>query len=472
MGVREGLKPFFQPSSIAVIGASNRPGSVGYVIIKQLKKKFKGRIYPVNPKYRKILGLKTYPSILDVPDRVDLAVIALRAPLVPKVMEEIGRKGIKAAIVVSGGFSEIGGEGVELERKLVEVAHKYGIRVIGPNCIGVLDNSSGVDTFFLPEDRLKRPPKGYISIISQSGAMLSMWIDWMALKNMGLSKAISYGNKVDVDDVDLLEYLREDKDTKIILMYVEAFKHGRGAKFVEIARRITLEGKPIIVLKGGRTSKGARAAASHTGAMAAGYEVYKAAFKQAGIIEVDMMDEMFDVAKAYLMIGPVYGKRILILTNAGGEGVIATDYAEKYGLDVPELPKEIQEELRKKLPPHVVVRNPVDLTGDTDDERYRVVLEELLPRKLFDAVVVITPPHPPSIKGAVVDYVVNAWKKYHIPIVAVVTGGAISEEFARRFEEKGIPAYQTPERAVRVIAALSEYGVFLRKHNIKFKVNK
>lgn len=472
MDVRESLKPFFQPSSIAVVGASSRPGSVGYVIVEQLKKKFKGRIYPVNPKYKEILGLRTYPSILDIPDKVDLAVVALRAPLVPKVMEDIGRKGVKAVIVVSGGFSEIGGEGVELEKKLVEVAHRYKIRVIGPNCIGVLDNSSGVDTFFLPEDRLKRPPKGYISIISQSGAMLSMWIDWMALKGMGLSKAISYGNKVDVDDVDLLEYLRGDEDTRIILMYVEAFKHGRGAKFVEIARKMVLEGKPIVVLKGGRTSKGARAAASHTGAMAAGYEVYKAAFRQAGAIEVDTMDEMFDVAKAYLMIGPIYGKRVLILTNAGGEGVIAADYAEKYGLDVPELPREVQEELRKKLPPHVVIRNPVDLTGDTDDERYRVVLEELLPRKLFDVAVVITPPHPPSIKGTVVDYIVDAWRRHHIPIIAVVTGGAISEEFAKRLEDKGIPAYQTPERAIRVVAALSEYGVFLRKHGVELKVSK
>ena len=462
MSIIKDLKPFFEPKSIAVIGASNRPGSVGYVIVEQLKKKFHGKIYPVNPKYSEVLGLKAYPSILSIPDEVDLAVIALRAPLVPKVVDEAGRKGVKAVIVVSGGFSELGEEGARLERELAETAKKYGVRVIGPNCIGILDNYSGVDTFFLPEDRLKRPPKGSISIISQSGAMLSMWIDWMALKGLGLSKAISYGNKVDVDDVELLEYLRNDPNTKIILMYIEAFKPGRGSEFIKVARRTVLEGKPIIVLKGGRTSKGARAAASHTGAMAAGYNIYRAAFKQAGIVEVDMMDEMFDVAKAYLMIGPVYGRRLLILTNAGGEGVIASDYAEKYGLDVPEIPEDIQEKLRRKLPPHVIVRNPVDLTGDTDDERYRIVLEELLPLNLFDAVVVITPPHPPSIKGTVVEYLANAWRKYKVPMVAVVTGGAISEEFAKKIEERGIPAYQTPERAVRVVAALAEYGMYLK----------
>ncbi len=454
------LDLFFNPESIAVIGASARRGTVGYVIVEQLKKKFKGKIYPITPKYPEVLGLRAYPSILDVPDKVDLAVIALRANLVPRVMRDIGEKGVRAVIIVSGGFSETGEEGARLEEEVLETARKYGIRVIGPNCIGVLDNYSGVDTFFLPEDRLKRPPRGYISIISQSGAMLSMWIDWMALKGMGLSKAVSYGNKIDVEDVELLEYLENDPNTKIILMYIEALKPGKGRKFIEVARRIISKGKPIIVLKGGRTKKGEKAAASHTGAMAAGYNIYRAAFRQAGIIEVDTMDEMFDIAKAFTMIGPARGKRLLILTNAGGEGVIASDFAERYGLDTPEPPDDVKEVLRRKFPPHVIVKNPLDLTGDTDDERYRIALEELLSRNLYDIVVVITPPHPPSIKGHVVDYIVDAWTKYKVPIIAVVTGGAISEEFARKIEERGIPAYQTPERAVRVAAALVEYGLF------------
>ena len=463
MNSNDVLHLFFNPESIAVIGASGRKGTVGYVIVEQLKKKFRGKIYPVTPKYPEVLGLKAYPSILDIPDKIDLAVIALRASLVPRVMRDVGEKGVKAVIIVSGGFSETGEEGARLEREVLEIARKYGIRVIGPNCIGVLDNYTGVDTFFLPEDRLKRPPKGYISIISQSGAMLSMWIDWMALKGMGLSKAISYGNKIDVEDVELLEYLEKDPNTKIILMYIEALKPGKGRKFIEVARRITSKGKPVIVLKGGRTKKGEKAAASHTGAMAAGYNIYRAAFKQAGIIEVDTMDEMFDIAKAFIMLGPARGKRLLILTNAGGEGVIASDFAERYHLDTPEPPDDVKEELRRRFPPHVIVKNPLDLTGDTDDERYRVALEELLSRNLYDIVVVITPPHPPSIKGHVINYIVEARRKYNVPIIAVVTGGAISEEFARRVEEKGIPAYQTPERAVRVAAALVEYGLFLNK---------
>jgi len=459
-----GLEAFFSPRGVAVIGASPRPGSVGYVIVDQLRRKYKGRIYPVNPKYAEVLGLKAYPTILDVPDPVDLAIVAVRAERVPGIMEQVGKRGVKAAIVISGGFSEIGPEGAERERRLLEIARRYGVRIIGPNCIGVLDNSTGIDTFFLPEDRLRRPPLGPISIVSQSGAMLSMWVDWMAMKGMGLSKAISYGNKVDVDDVELLHYLTEDEKTKVILMYIESLKPGRGREFVEAARRAVLSGKPVIVLKGGRSKSGARAAASHTGALAANYEVYRAAFRQAGVIEADTMEEMFDIARAFTMTTPARGRRLLILTNAGGEGVIATDFAERYGLEVPVLPEDVQRSLRSKMPPHVIVKNPVDLTGDTDDERYKVVLDEVLPRGVVDIVIVITPPHPPAIKGSVVDYVSEAHRRYGVPILAVVTGGLIAEEYARRFEKAGVPAYPTPERAVKVAAALAFYGEYVRRH--------
>jgi len=459
-----GLEAFFNPRGVAVIGASPRPGSVGYVIVDQLRRKYRGRIYPVNPKYAEVLGLKAYPTILDVPDPVDLAIVAVRAERVPGIMEQVGKRGVKAAIVISGGFSEIGPEGAERERRLLEIARRYGVRIIGPNCIGVLDNSTGIDTFFLPEDRLRRPPLGPISIVSQSGAMLSMWVDWMAMKGMGLSKAISYGNKVDVDDVELLHYLTEDEKTKVILMYIESLKPGRGREFVEAARRAVLSGKPVIVLKGGRSKSGARAAASHTGALAANYEVYRAAFRQAGVIEADTMEEMFDIARAFTMTTPARGRRLLILTNAGGEGVIATDFAERYGLEVPVLPEDVQRSLRSKMPPHVIVKNPVDLTGDTDDERYKVVLDEVLPRGVVDIVIVITPPHPPAIKGSVVDYVSEAHRMYGVPILAVVTGGLIAEEYARRFEKAGVPAYPTPERAVKVAAALAFYGEYVRRH--------
>ncbi len=454
---------FFKPRGIAVIGASAKSGSVGYVIVEQLKKKFPGAIYPVNPRYSEILGLKCYPSVEEVPDPVDLAVIAVRADFVSQVMESVGKRGIRAAIIVSGGFAELGPEGEERQRRIEEIARKHGIRVIGPNCIGVLDNSSGVDTFFLPEERLRRPPKGSISIVSQSGALLSMWIDWMAMKGMGIAKAISYGNKMDVDDVDVIEYLADDPDTKIILLYIEGLKPGRGPDFIKAVRKAISRGKPVITLKGGRTERGFQAAASHTAALASGYEVYQAVFRQAGVIEVETMEDMFDAAKALLMMPPARGRKLLILTNAGGEGVLATDYATKYGLDVPLLPNEVKQELRKSMPPHVVVNNPIDLTGDTDDERYRIALETVLSYNIVDIVIVIAPPHPPAITGRIVEYVAEAYRKYGVPILTVVTGGYIAEEYIKKFENAGIPAYQTPERAAKAAAALARFGEVLRR---------
>ncbi len=457
------LENFFNPRGIAVIGASERKGSVGYVIVEQLKKRFKGYVYPVNPKYNEILGLKCYPSIKNVPDPVDLAVIAVRAELVPQIMEEVGERGIKAVIIISGGFAEIGPEGEKRQEKVAEIAQKYGIRIIGPNCIGILDTRSGVDTFFLPEEKLRRPPQGSISIVSQSGALLSMWVDWMAMKGLGLAKAISYGNKMDVDDVDLIEYLAEDSDTKVILLYIEGLKPDRGQRFVEAIRKAVKNGKPVIVLKGGRTERGFKAAASHTAALASGYEIYRAVFKQSGAIEVDTMEEMFDAAKAFTMVKIPRGRRVLIVTNAGGEGVLATDYCDRLGLEVPVLPQDLVDELRREVPPHVVLSNPIDLTGDTDDERYRIVLEKVLSRGIVDIAIVIAPPHPPAITGKVVDYVAEASKKFDIPILAVVTGGFIAEEFIKKFEEKGIPAYQTPERATKVAAALVQFSEYIKK---------
>ncbi|HDI02478.1 MAG TPA: CoA-binding protein [Ignisphaera sp.] len=374
---------------------------------------------------------------------------------------------MRAVIIVSGGFAELGPEGEKRQKLVEEIAKKYGIRVIGPNCIGILDNFSGVDTFFLPEDRLRRPPQGHISIVSQSGALLSMWIDWMAMKGMGIAKAISYGNKMDLDDIDFIDYLAEDPYTKIILLYIEGLKPSRGQAFIEVVRRAISKGKAVIALKGGRTERGFQAAASHTAALASGYEVYQAVFKQAGIIEVDTMEEMFDIAKALLMMPPAKGKRVLILTNAGGEGVLATDYASRLGLEIPVLPQFIREELRSKLPPHVVVSNPIDLTGDTDDERYKIVLETILPKNIVDIVIVIAPPHPPAISGKIVDYVENAYKEFGIPIIAVVTGGYIAEEYIKKFEDRGIPAYQTPERAAKVAAALARFGEILNKFSGK-----
>jgi acyl-CoA synthetase (NDP forming) len=453
-----GLEYFFRPRGVAVVGATVRRNAPGYVILDQLRRKFRGRIYPVNPKYREVLGLPAYPSLLDVPDPLDLAVVVVAAPKVPEVVEEAGRRGVPAVIVVSGGFAEVGGEGEILQRRLAEAARKYGVRVIGPNCMGILDTSSGVDTFFLPEDRLPRPPRGSIAIASQSGALLSMWLEWLAAEGIGVSKAVSYGNKVDVDEVDVIEYLVDDPDTRIILLYVEGLRPGRGRAFIAAVRRALAAGKPVVALKGGRTGRGALAAKSHTAALASGYQVYRAVFRQAGVVEVDDMQTLFDVAKAYVMLGPLKGRRLLIVTNAGGEGVLATDYADLYGLEVPVLPPSVRDELRRLLPPHAVVNNPVDLTADTDDERYRMVYDTVLSRVGFDAVLVIAPPHPPGMSWRVAEYTAEAMRRYGVAFAAVVTGGKLAQALSSEFERRGVPAYPTPERAIRALAALADIG--------------
>ncbi|ADV64450.1 CoA-binding domain protein [Desulfurococcus mucosus DSM 2162] len=449
---------FFNPSSVAVIGATPREGKVGRVILENFTKRYRGRVYPVNPGYDEILGLKCYRSIRDLPEAPDLAVIAIPAPGVPEVLRELGEKGCKAAIIISGGFRETGTpEGERLENEVKEIALKYGIRIIGPNCIGIYDSWSGVDTFFLPEEKMKRPPKGYVAFISQSGAFASALMDWMAYNNIGVSRAVSYGNKVDVDDVDILEYLASDEKTRVILIYLEGLKDGRGRAFLEAARKVSTV-KPVLIFKAGKTGRGSLAAASHTAALAGDYSVYKSAFKQAGIVEVESFDEMMDAVRILLDQPLMNGNRVYIITDAGGVGVMLTDALTSQGFELPRTPPDLREELRRVLPPHCIVENPIDLTGDTDDERYMKVLEKVLPRGDVDAVVVVALPQVPGIKGSLVEYLIEAKKKYGKPIIAVSIGGEEAVKIARRLQENGITVFESPERAAKALKVLYTYS--------------
>lgn len=461
-GNKTGLEAFFNPKSAAIIGASPKEGKVGRIILENFKKRFKGKIYPVNPKYNEILGLKCYPSVKDIPEPIDLVVICIPAPSVPKVLEEAGQKGVKGAIIISGGFRETGTDkGRFLEERIIEISKKYGIRIIGPNCLGIYDNWTGVDTFFLPDKKMKRPKKGLISFISQSGAFASALLDWMAYNNIGISRAISYGNKVDVDDVDLIEFLGNDDKTGIIVMYIEGIKTGRGKLFLEKAREIAKK-KPIVVFKAGKTARGSRAAASHTAALAGDYSIYQAAFKQAGIIEALSFDEIMDFAKVLLTQPLMNGNRIFIVTDAGGIGVMLTDALTKEGFEIPPTPSDLKEELRKILPPHCIVENPIDLTGDADDERYRIVLEKILPKPYVDAVVVGALPQIPGMTEKIVDYFVEL-KKYGKPMIIINIGSEEAEKFKVELENNGIPVYESPERAARALKALYLYSMYRRK---------
>ena len=457
-GVGKLLDKFFNPKSVALVGATPKEGKVGRVILENFKKRYKGKIYPVNPKYDEILGLKCYKSVKDIPDEVDLVIIAIPAPFVPQVLREAGEKGVKVAIIISGGFRETGTEeGKRLEEEIVKISKEYGIRIIGPNCLGIFDNWSGVDTFFLPDEKMRRPPHGPISFISQSGAFASALLDWMAYRNIGISRAISYGNKIDVDDIDLLEYLGDDEKTGIIIMYLEGLKPGRGRLFIEKAKQVAMK-KPIVIYKAGKTSRGSAAAASHTAALAGNYQLYKAAIMQAGLIEANSFDEIMDLSKILLTQPLMKGNRVYVVTDAGGVGVMLTDALTREGFEMPRTPEDLKEELRKILPPHCIVENPIDLTGDADDDRYINVLEKLLKRDDVDAVVVVALPQIPGLRGKLIDYLAEA-KKYGKPIISILIGSHEAEKFKDELENKGIPVFESPERAARALRALYQYSV-------------
>jgi len=458
------LDNFFNPKSIAVVGATPNRNKLGYVVLDLLMRKFKGRLYPVNPKYDELFGIKCYPKVSAIPEVVDLVVVVVPASVVIDVIEDAGKKGVKAAVIISSGFSEIGGEGVERERELVKVAKEYGVRIIGPNCLGVYDAFSGVDTWFIPEERMMRPPPGVIAILSQSGALAAAMLDFAASEGIGIAKAVSYGNRVDVDEADLLEYFKEDPNVKVVLIYVEGFKQNFGRRFRGVAQEFLKE-KPIIVLKAGKTARGAAAASSHTGALAGAYKVYRSAFKQIGVIEAENLQELFDMGKALAKQPLPKGRKVAIITDGGGIGVLSTDSLEQLGFEVPETPEEIKRELSKKVPPHVSLRNPIDVAGDTDNERYLIAFEAALRSDEFDAVFGVFLLQPPRLTIELGDELIKLKRRYpEKPLVTVVYGGSkIVQDFKRKLEEGGIPTYTSPERAARALWALAYYSEVKRR---------
>lgn len=459
------LEPFFKPRSVAVIGASRSPEKIGYQLLKSLVEVgYNGEIYPVNPKADEILGLKTYPNIRSISRPIDLAIIAIPAAGVPEVIREAGEIGVKCAIIISGGFKEIGGEGVKLEEEVKSIAKTYGIRVMGPNCIGVYDPHNNIDTLFLPRDRALRPKRGDIAFISQSGAMGVAFLDWMTMENIGLSCFISYGNKVDVDEIDLLEYLMHDEKSKVIAMYVEEITNGK--RFIEIAEKVSAI-KPIVAIKAGRTIEGAKAVSSHTGALAGKEEIVDAAFKRAGIIRAYDTHELFDYARALATGRIAQGDRIVIVTDGGGAGVMATDKLtdEKrgVGLKLAKLKEETKFELKKYIPQFAIPHNPIDLTGNATPEMYKNVLEIILEDENVDGIVVITLIHPPMMNEKIVDEVEEIYRKTEKPILIAATGGAPTQRILRTFQEKGIPSYPEVERAVKAMKCLVDRGRYLKK---------
>ncbi len=457
---------FFNPQSVAVVGASRNPAKVGYALLRNLKLFYRGRLYPINPHADEILGLKCYPNLKSVPDDIDVAVIAVPAPKVLDVAEDAGQKGVKGLIVISGGFKEVGPEGAKLESRLVEIIKKYGMRLIGPNCVGVYVPKTGMNTLFLPPEKQGFPKHGFIAFISQSGAFGSAVLDWAAMRGIGISKFVSYGNKADVSDDELLYYFRDDPDTKVILMYIECVEDGR--KFFRALRGVTPY-KPVVILKSGRTEAGARAAASHTGALAGSDVVYNAAFKQAGVVRAYGMEDLFDIAIALGLQPPARGDRVAVLTVGGGSGVMAADALSDLGLKVPRLSSNTIEKLRRVLLPIASPYNPIDVTGSATDEHLVEAVEILLRSNEVDVIMwlpyYITPGITGELNKKFLDRVRKVMKEldYVVPIVGVATGGKYTAKYAKEAEDMGIPMYLSPERAAKAIKALVSYGQWLKR---------
>ena len=433
------MKNFFQPSSVAVIGASKKSGKVGNVILKVLLDKYKGKIYPINNKEKTILKQKSYPSVLKVKGKIDLAVIAVPAKFVIPVVEQCGQKGIKNVVIVSSGFKEIGNN--KLEEELKDTLTKYKIKCVGPNCLGVFDAHSKLDTLFLPENKLKRPKAGDIAFISQSGALASALLDLTASQDYGFSKFISYGNAVNLDESDYLEFLSKDKQTKVICLYIEGIKDGK--KFLRTCKKIT---KPIIVIKGGKTKKSSEATLSHTGSLAGSYEIYKGAFKQANLIQADSLEQMFHIAKLIELCNKPKGKRIQIITNGGGYGIVTADAVQE-SLQLASLSTKSKAILTKSLPDLCTVSNPIDLVGDADDARYKLAINTCLKDKNNDLLLVILLPQTPLLTKDIVNSFPTNSKK---PVVVISTG-ANTTKLKEQLYKKRIPVFDFPVEAVKAI---------------------
>lgn len=448
------LDCFFSPRSVAVIGVSRNPKKVGHVIFRNfVEGKFRGKLYPVNPKVDKILGFRCYPDITKIQGRIDLAVISIPADIVPAALEQCGKKKVPAVIIITGGFKEVGRQ--DLEDDVVRILKKYNIRVIGPNCVGVFDPYSEVDTFFLPRYKLERPGEGNIAFISQSGALGSVVLDWMSMKGYKISKFVSYGNASDVDEADLVKYLADDKRTKVICAYFEGVKQGR--KFYEIASEVANK-KPVIALKGGKTEEGNKAVSSHTGSLAGASEIYSAAFEQSGVIEAETLEDIFDFARV-LSTQPVpKGNRIQVITDGGGFGVLATDWIIHNKLKLAEMKPGTVREMKKRLPKHVVIKNPIDLTGDADVERYRIALEGAVNDDNIDMIAVITLFQIPTLTAEITDVVSSFAEQGKKPIVVIAAGGRFTEVLKKSMEDFGVPTFSYPEKAAKALRALYDYS--------------
>lgn len=449
---KENINALMKPKSVAILGASADTTKIGHTVVKNIiEGGYEGKIYPINLKEDEILGLKCYKTLLDVPGPIDACVVTIPAKFVLNEVETAGKKGVKGLIIITSGFSETGNK--ELEEAIVDKAREFGIRILGPNIVGTLSNAEKLNASFAPV--LPYPGKG--ALVSQSGALLISMDMATFTRRVGFEKLISIGNMSDIDFADMLEWLDEDEHTSSISLYIEGIKDGR--KFMDAARKVK---KPIIALKAGSSAHGAAAAASHTGSLAGAAKVYSAAFQQAGVVQASDLGNLFDLSLALSMQPPMLGDNLLIITNGGGVGVLATDAAEKYNLPLKFAPKEMQEELKKHMPPFGSSKNPVDLTGMAGFEWYFGSIKNALPYKWVDGLAVLyceTAMTDPMEIAKSIKKAIDEANEPAKPVCVSFVGGVKSEEAMQWLVENGIPAYTAPDLAIHALSALREFAL-------------
>ncbi|MCX7757424.1 MAG: acetate--CoA ligase family protein [candidate division WOR-3 bacterium] len=449
------LQFIFWPRSIAVIGASTRPGSVGQATFANiLMNGYTGVVYPVNPNVRSVLGVKAYPSVLHIPDEVDLAVVIVPAAIVPEVIEECGQKKVKGAIIISAGFKEIGESGAKLEKRVKEIARKHNLSLIGPNCFGMINSDHRVKLNATFGKAL--PPPGNIAFISQSGAVGVTALEYAEAEGIGLSKFISIGNKADINENDLLEYLKDDEQTQVIILYLEDLVEPK--RFMDIAFEVTSRiGKPILAIKSGRTYEGAKAASSHTGALAGSDEAYNAFLHQCGIIRVDTVSELFDYAKAFSGQPLPKSRNIAIITNAGGMGIMATDSVIRNGMRLAKYEEETVKKLKAFMPPQANIGNPLDVIGDSDEVRYGNALKALIDDKNVDGIICIWTPTLMAETKTVARVISEISKNCEKPIMGCLLSLENTKEVIQTLWQAKIPYYPFPEIAAQALANMCEF---------------
>lgn len=459
------LEAIFSPKSVAVIGASTKPGKVGHdIFVNILKGQYQGTLYPVNPTARSVQCVRAYPTLLEIPDPVDLAIIILPPEEALKAVVESAEKGVRGVVIVSAGFKEVGGDGKKIEDEIAARCKDAGIRLVGPNCLGVINPQPSV--MLNASFSARMPAYGHISFISQSGALCTAVLDFAADRDFGFSKFISIGNKADVDELDLLRYFHQDPDTEVIMIYLEELR--RGHEFIEEVKGITTGDRPtpVLVIKSGRTAAGARAAASHTGSLAGSEGIYDAIFQQSGIIRADSIEELFNFAGAFSSKKIPSGNRVAIVTNAGGPGIVATDMTVSSGLSLAQFKEETIEVLASHLPATANLHNPVDVIGDASKERYENALWAVIRDEGVDGALVILTPQSMTNALGTAEVIAKISQGTPKPVLCCFMGIIDVSAGVKYLQERGIAVFRFPEHAAQAFGALYRYSKWVNRQQL------